>query len=154
MVSTPHDRLQAFLAESNKIEGIYHVRPDEIEAAERFLVQPSITIPNVSAYVTVTARAELRDRPGMDVRIGNYLPMGGGPDVVESFQRLLGWINNNQVEPFDAHRDYERIHPYMDGNGRSGRLIWLWHMNKCGRATDLGFLHHWYYQSLKRTGRG
>lgn len=149
MVTTPHDRLQAFLAESNKIEGIHHVRPDEIETAERFLVQPSITIPMVSTYVMVTARAELRDKPGMDVRIGTFFPIGGGPDVVDGFQRLLGWINENSIKPFDAHRDYERIHPYTDGNGRSGRLIWLWHMNRTGRDASLGFLHTWYYQSLQ-----
>lgn len=149
MVTTPHDRLQAFLIESNKIEGISHVRPDEIEVAERFLVQPALTEPLVSVYVWTTAQAVLRNKAGMDVRIGTYFPPPGGPDLIDSYQKLIGWINSNSIKPYDAHREYEKLHPYTDGNGRSGRLIWLWHMNKSGRGTDLGFLHHWYYQSLQ-----
>ncbi len=31
-----------------------------------------------------------------------------------------------------AHIDFERIHPFEDGNGRVGRILWQWHRLKLG----------------------
>lgn len=145
MPTTPYESLITFLAESNKIEGIFHVRPSEIDTAEKFLHLPSISIANVTNYVTVTAGAILRDKEGLDVRIGTYFPPRGGPELIDRYEKLIGWINRRQIAPYDAHREYEQLHPYTDGNGRSGRLIWLWQM----KSAPLGFLHQWYYQSLR-----
>jgi Fic family protein len=52
--------------------------------------------------------------------------------VVEELTNLLKWYRNNKnkIHPlilaFEFHRRYEVIHPFRDGNGRTGRLI----MNK------------------------
>ncbi len=51
------------------------------------------------------------------------------------------------LSPFEAHKLYERIHPFVDLNGRTGRAIWLHQMIK-KQDVPLGFLHIWYYQSL------
>ncbi len=53
------------------------------------------------------------------------------------------------LSPFEAHVAYEKSHPFMDGNGRSGRAIWAWMMQREGLDPySLQFLHRWYYQSL------
>lgn len=52
--------------------------------------------------------------------------------VEEELANLMKWYaqNKNKVHPlilaFEFHKRYERIHPFRDGNGRTGRLI----MNK------------------------
>ena len=39
-------------------------------------------------------------------------------------------------------------HPFTDGNGRSGRALWLWQMNN---HAPFGFLHTFYYQTLENS---
>ena len=52
------------------------------------------------------------------------------------------------ASPFAVHVAYENLHPFMNGNGRSGRALWLWHMGGIEKV-PLGFLRTWYYQSLQ-----
>lgn len=144
------DNLYEFLLESNKIEGIETVTPGEIIAAEKFLALSELTIEDVVEYVSITAPgARLRDKRGMDVRVGNYLPSRGDPRIRLMLETLLEHINSKMITPFKAHLAYESLHPFMDGNGRSGRLIWLWMMKKA----PLGFLHEFYYQTLREEDR-
>ena len=52
--------------------------------------------------------------------------------------------------PFGIHLRYETLHPFMDGNGRSGRILWAWQMlhHDIAPGIRLGFLHAFYYQTL------
>ncbi len=57
------------------------------------------------------------------------------------------------LPPYISHVAYENLHPFTDGNGRSGRALWLWQMmhgtmRQVNMARDLGFLHTFYYQTL------
>lgn len=75
----------------------------------------------------------------------------GGPKIRAALNLLLQEINNGD-DPYRTHQTYERIHPFTNGNGRSGRALWLWSMNKNKKlhyVMKLGFLHNWYYQSLE-----
>ncbi len=151
--------LRDFVRESNRIEGIHREPTDaEVRATELFLTRDIITVDDLRALVNAYAPgAALRNSPGMDVWVGNYLPPRGGTEVVRRLARLLtdtvDWQTEptqHRLTPYAAHIEYERIHPFMDGNGRSGRALWLWMMGGVERA-PLGFLHHFYYQSLAGT---
>lgn len=142
--------LKRFLRESNIIEGIDRVTKAEIEAAKKFLELKEIKVQDLQDYIKATQPdAVLRDRVGLNVRVGNYRPPAGGSDIREELEGMLANISNDKFgTPFESHYAYEGLHPFTDGNGRSGRLLWLWQMINFEYEPTLSFLHSWYYQSL------
>lgn len=143
--------IKEFVRESNRIEGI-HREPSEAEvvATQEFLALPSISVADVEKLVAVYAPGKpLRRAPHMNVRVGTHIAPPGGPDIEVRLTDILVNVNHGRSDEYDAHQAYETLHPFMDGNGRSGRAIWLWQMTKNHGGAPLGFLHHWYYQSLQ-----
>jgi hypothetical protein len=141
--------LTDFIHESNKIEGIAH-QPTlaELKISTIFLDRITIVINDLVDLVAVfQPEARLRSQPGMSVRIGNYYPEAGGDIVVSKLSHLLKRINEDNITAYEAHTKYENLHPFTDGNGRSGRMLWLWQMGSTG--FELPFLHMFYYQTLE-----
>jgi hypothetical protein len=141
--------LSDFVQESNRIEGIHRQPlPHEIAAHEAFLACERISVESLSGFVSaVQPDAKLRTAAGMNVQVGSFLPPRGGPEIRERLDKLLLLAKRPATpkEVFMVHHGYENLHPFTDGNGRSGRILWLWMM---GGRSPLGFLHQWYYQSL------
>lgn len=137
---------EAFLIESNNIEGITrNVYQREKLAFSNFLLTRKLQVQDLITLVDVfQPGARLRDMKGLNVRVGNHFPIPGGPGVLEKLQDLIDKINNDKLTAYNAHHEYETLHPFTDGNGRSGRMLW-WKMMGGSR---IGFLHRWYYQSL------
>lgn len=144
--------------QSNRIEGILR-RPykREVEEFLRFISVPrtEMSILELIRFVRVfQPDAVLRNRPGANVYIGNHRPRMGGPMVEEELRLLLDEIKAGKLDPWTAHMQYEHLHPFTDGNGRSGRALWVWHMIQTGKAKLLGrpelFLHSFYYDTLSR----
>ncbi len=145
------DRLTDFIRESNKIEGIVRDPTEaEVYEAERFMGLHEITIQDLQTFVSVyQPDARLRDQPGLNVMVGGQMMPPGGPAIVEALSDLLHDIKvfgRTPANSWDVHQRYEHLHPFTDGNGRSGRMIWWW---MTGGRSQIGFLHAWYYQSLR-----
>lgn len=149
MIDAPH--LEAFIAESNAIEGIVRWPRDEQRDLYRaFLYVNVLTPPQLSHFVAeVEPGAKLRREVGMDVTVGDHRPPAGGPFIVEALSTLLHKVSHDSPDPWATHVMFELLHPFTDGNGRAGRLVWLWQMAKRGYNGNLGFLHAYYYQTLE-----
>ena len=56
---------------------------------------------------------------------------------------IRGWLFDMNSDPDGAlgtremHVEYERIHPWADGNGRTGRLLMWWHQVSVGEEPTL-----------------
>ncbi len=138
-------QLLDFLRESNKIEGISSPPTEnQIIAFKGFLDKDTITIDDLISLVSIfQPDAYFRDTHGLNVRVGSYTPPKGSPEIRTSLQSILNDTENDT--PWGIHCRYESLHPFTDGNGRSGRMLWSWMMK--GRH-PLGFLHTFYYQTL------
>jgi hypothetical protein len=138
--------------ESNRIEGIYRFPTSkEVEVTALFLALERLRITDVQMLVAaLQPGARLRDSVGLDVTVGDHVPPAGGVQIPYLLDDLLVAANEGHRSAWRIHREYENLHPFTDGNGRSGRAIWYW-MMRGNRMADLGFLHAFYYQTLKES---
>lgn len=57
------------------------------------------------------------------VRVGDHLC----PDWQEIPPRMAKWVAAlNAVTPEEAYREFQEIHPFRDGNGRTGKILYNW----------------------------
>lgn len=75
----------------------------------------------------------------------NVQVMVGGricPDPYLAQQMIFNWIidlleHKDTLSPKDMHIRFEQIHPFIDGNGRTGRMLMWWHEKKLGLEPTL-----------------
>lgn len=149
------DSIRNFIVESNRIEGIFDADRVFLERPTygAFLNLDVIRVGHFAeALAVIQPGAVLRDKPGLDVIVGNHRPPPGGPRITLELENLLVGANEGDTRPYVIHRGFETLHPFTDGNGRTGRLLWLWQMvnHECYDLSR-GFLHEWYYQSLRES---
>jgi hypothetical protein len=147
------DRMDTYeqVAESLRIEGIDRPPTDE-EIAEhrRFMRLETLSISELEAFLKIyRPGARLRMYPGQDVCVGPHIPPKGGEHVLAQLQALLTDVNAKQIDAWSAHVQFEALHPFSDGNGRAGRILWY---AMCANSTrvDLGFLRGFYLQTLNK----
>lgn len=144
------------IRESNEIENILREPYDsEVEEHKRFLELPALTVEDVQRFVYVYAGAGERLRNLItDHHYIGKRKLEGGPHVKAKLNALIRAINEKRIDPWNAHVEYELLHPFTDGNGRSGRMIWHWMMKRQYNNTyesmvGIGFLRRFYYQAMQ-----
>lgn len=67
-----------------------------------------------------------------------YTPPRGNGVVEDKLQNMIDFMNNSddKIDPLIkmaiGHFQFEAIHPFRDGNGRTGRIFNIHFLNKCG----------------------
>lgn len=96
--------------------------------------------------------AGIRRTPGTSLRnqaTGEivYVPPQHPDDINNLLDNLLTFINENELSPLDPlikmaiiHHQFESIHPFYDGNGRTGRIINILYLVQQG-LLDLPILY-------------
>lgn len=143
-------QLIEFIVESNQIESITHPPTDaEIAAHERILALAMVTVADLERFVADVAGEPLRRQPNLNVVVGGYFPPPGGPHIEGDLAWLLDRACSGVDSAHTTHVQYELLHPFRDGNGRSGRALWAWQMQQAGADPfALPFLQRFYYQTL------
>lgn len=90
------------------------------------------------------------------VRVGDYLPPPAA-DVSGLMFELLQWWNKqaHEMSPVLSsaviHYRFESIHPFADGNGRTGRALALWELYRRGFDTHHIFsVDEYYWEDRER----
>lgn len=53
-----------------------------------------------------------------------------------------------KFDAWEAHNEFQKVHPFEDRNGRVGRLLWLHKALQEGYDFCRSFLHDFYYSTL------
>lgn len=95
-------------------------------------VQEIITL--LQKDLPVLAKGNYRDIPGYDVWIGAR--KGPRPYLVPFL--MEEWLDRyEELTPKEAHIEFEHIHPFADGNGRTGRMLMWWQEIQLGQEPTL-----------------
>jgi len=152
------DDLVQFIIKSNEIEG-YHVnRLDVIDALEGidagYPISYVSTNPHITGHLAGLGAVNEKNPRTLEAAIAVHAAMGpqvlesGVPGIIRSGiearsgggihyassadipTAMKWWEDQEFSSPFVRHAMYELIHPFADGNGRSGRIL---------LAADMGF---------------
>jgi Fic family protein len=138
--------LSEHIHNSNLIEGYDDLRADQMsEAAWAWLIrQPELThdvIQKLQKRITLFQTDLMPDQRGY-YRDMSKVSVWVGEHIASPWWVIKGLMDNwlrdyAGREPRFNHVAFEKIHPFCDGNGRTGRMLMWWQEIRMGRPPTL-----------------
>ena len=127
--------LDDYITESNAIEGEYSVEAfyDHKKAWDYLVGQEKLTKEVILKTHELLMKNLWLEIAGkfrtVNVRVGDDIKRDW-QEVPRLITSLLEWKPRSGIDILNWHIAYEGVHPFRDGNGRTGRLFMLWHFFK------------------------
>lgn len=152
MTPRPVDPMLQYIHESNLIEGYDDPEFDKQSMkAWKFLErQKSIdrAVVQTLQKTIVESQEDLTDMERgsyryVQVWVGNHQPPNAlrVPELMEQWlfdlHMTIDHPEPGENHPKQMHKSFEYIHPFVDGNGRTGRMLMWWHEIKLGKPPTL-----------------
>jgi Fic family protein len=119
-----------WIRESNLIEGVDEPEEDRrsLRAWNWLIKQPFITLDILLTLHRKIMRKKLGREAGHLRTCNVYVGNRTCPHYEQVPQLLHYWLHGSAKtdSPERAHVEFEKIHPFVDGNGRTGRMIMNW----------------------------
>ena len=151
-----------FLKESNAIEGVYDT-DSFVQASLAWSVlasSPYLTTTDIlDAHRTLMQHHDLAaSEKGHWRKCRIFVGQHEGIAYTKVPSAMLSWVKKVNLSIQRYHKDdwkelhvaFEGIHPFVDGNGRIGRMLMNWHRLKCGlpilviEAGKRGEYYQWF----------
>ncbi len=152
--------MREHIKESNLIEGIddpkeitqsefaWYMLRNQAELTHGVICQVQKMITRNQTDLLPHQRGYYRDMSKVNVIVGDHRP--------PMWHMVPGLMDNwlldyKTLGPWEAHRRFESIHPFVDGNGRTGRMLMWWQEIKDGKEPTmlLNANKQEYYKSLR-----
>lgn len=124
--------------QSNLIEEIDSAAEDiqSMEAWSYISRKEHLTYENVmELHRLITLNQLPKSESGCTRKVNVWIGGKMAPNPVVADSLLRNFILDiehywHRIDPIEAHVRFEHIHPFVDGNGRTGRMLLWWHEHK------------------------